>query len=114
MSRPIGAKGTIEEFETEVFRDPSTCIFEVRRCELDEGIERAGTEFKNFEETRSSVAPLRGGRPGQTLPRLDIAGLFSWLERPALYAVQGHREVLSAFLPSVGTGASSLVDVRRP
>ena len=49
MSEPTGAEGPIEEFETELFRSLDR-YFEVRRREVEESIERAGTEFKNFEE----------------------------------------------------------------
>jgi exonuclease VII large subunit len=54
MSESTGAEDPIEEFETELFR----CLdryFEVRRREVEESIERAGTEFKNFEEARRQL-----------------------------------------------------------
>ena len=54
MSEPTGAKGPIEEFETELFRSLDR-YFEVRRREVEESIERAGTEFKNFEEARRQL-----------------------------------------------------------
>jgi predicted RNase H-like nuclease (RuvC/YqgF family) len=47
MSEPTGAEGPIEEFETELFRSLDR-YFEVRRREVEESIERASTEFKNF------------------------------------------------------------------
>ena len=54
MSEPTGAKGPIEEFETALFRSLDR-YFEVRRSEVEESIERAGTEFKNFEEARRQL-----------------------------------------------------------
>jgi exonuclease VII large subunit len=54
MSEPTGAEGPIEEFETELFRSLDR-YFEVRRREVEESIERAGTEFKNFEEARRQL-----------------------------------------------------------
>ena len=54
MSEPTGAKGPIEEVETELFRSLDR-YFEVRRREVEESIERAGTEFKNFEEARRQL-----------------------------------------------------------
>jgi hypothetical protein len=54
MSEPTGAKGPIEECETELFRSLDR-YFEVRRREVEESIERASTEFKNFEETRRQL-----------------------------------------------------------
>jgi len=51
MSEPTGAKGPIKEVETELFRSLDR-YFEVRRREVEESIERASTEFKNFEEAR--------------------------------------------------------------
>ena len=54
MSEPTGAKGPIEEVETELFRSLDR-YFEVRRREVEESIERAGTEFKNFEEWRRQL-----------------------------------------------------------
>ncbi len=54
MSEPTGAEGPIEEFETELFRSLER-YFEVRRREVEESIERASTEFKNFEETRRQL-----------------------------------------------------------
>src|ERR687890_1526647 len=54
MSEPTGAKGPIEEVETELFRSLDR-YFEVRRSEVEESIERAGTEFKNFEEARRQL-----------------------------------------------------------
>ena len=49
MSEPTGAEGPIEEIEIFSALDR---YFEVRRRELEESIERAGTEFKNFEQAR--------------------------------------------------------------
>jgi len=54
MSEPTGAEGPIEEFETELFRSLDR-YFEVRRREVEESIERASTEFKNFEESRRQL-----------------------------------------------------------
>ncbi len=54
MSEPAGAEGPIEEFETELFRALDR-YFEVRRREVEESIERAGPEFKNFEEARRQL-----------------------------------------------------------
>ncbi len=54
MSEPTGAEGPIEEFEAELFRSLDR-YFEVRRREVEESIERAGTEFKNFEEARRQL-----------------------------------------------------------
>ena len=54
MSEPTGAEGPIEEFETELFRSLDR-YFEVRRREVEESIERAGTEFKNFEGARRQL-----------------------------------------------------------
>jgi chromosome segregation ATPase len=54
MSEPTGAKGPIEEFETKLFRSLDR-YFEVRRREVEESIERAGTEFKNFQEARRQL-----------------------------------------------------------
>ena len=54
MSEPTGAESPIEEFETELFRALDR-YFEVRRREVEESIERAGTEFKNFEEARRQL-----------------------------------------------------------
>ena len=54
MSEPTGAEGPIEEFETELFRSLDR-YFEVRRREVEESIERAGAEFKNFEEVRRQL-----------------------------------------------------------
>jgi predicted RNase H-like nuclease (RuvC/YqgF family) len=54
MSELTGAEGPIEEFETELFRSLDR-YFEVRRREVEESIERAGTEFKNFEEARRQL-----------------------------------------------------------
>ena len=54
MFEPAGAEGPIKEFETEVFRALDR-YFEVRRREVEESIERAGTEFKNFEEVRRQL-----------------------------------------------------------
>ena len=52
MSEPYtGAEGPIEEFEAELFRALDR-YFEVRRREVEESIERAGTDYKNFEEER--------------------------------------------------------------
>jgi predicted RNase H-like nuclease (RuvC/YqgF family) len=54
MSELTGAEGPIEEFETELFRSLDR-YFEVRRRQVEESIERAGTEFKNFEEVRRQL-----------------------------------------------------------
>src|SRR5215208_1876283 len=54
MSEPTGAKDPIEEFETELFRSLDR-YFEVRRREVEESMERVGTEFKNFEEARRQL-----------------------------------------------------------
>jgi hypothetical protein len=54
MSEPTGAKGPIEEVETELFRSLDR-YFEVRRREVEESIERAGTEFKNFKGVRGQL-----------------------------------------------------------
>ena len=54
MSEPTGAEGPIEEFETELFRSLDR-YFEVRRREVEQSIERAGTEFKNFQEARRQL-----------------------------------------------------------
>src|ERR671917_616211 len=54
MSEPTGAEGPIEEVETELFRSLDR-YFEVRRREVEESIERAGTEFKNFEGARRQL-----------------------------------------------------------
>jgi len=54
MSEPTGAEGPIEEFETELFRSLDR-YFEVRRREVEESIERVGTEFKNFQEARRQL-----------------------------------------------------------
>ncbi len=54
MSEPTGAEGPIEEFETELFSSLDR-YFEVRRREVQESIERAGTEFKNFQEARRQL-----------------------------------------------------------
>jgi exonuclease VII large subunit len=54
MSEPTGAEGPIEEFETELFRSLDR-YFEVRRREVEQSIERAGTEFNNFQEARRQL-----------------------------------------------------------
>ena len=54
MSEPAGTEGPIEEFELEIFRALDR-YFEVRRSEVEESIERVGTEFKNFEEARRQL-----------------------------------------------------------
>src|SRR5215216_8021258 len=54
MSEPTGAEGSIQEFEAEVFRALDR-YFEVRRREVEESIERAGTEYKDFEEARRQL-----------------------------------------------------------
>jgi exonuclease VII large subunit len=52
MSEPYtDAEGPIEEFEAELFRALDR-YFEVRRREVEESIQRAGTDYKNFEEAR--------------------------------------------------------------
>ena len=54
MSEPTGAKGPIEEVETELFRSLDR-YFEVRRREVEESIGRAGTEFNNFQHARRQL-----------------------------------------------------------
>ena len=54
MSETTGAKGPVEEFEAEVFRALDR-YFEVRRREVEESIQRAGTEFRNFDEARRQL-----------------------------------------------------------
>ena len=54
MSEPTGTEGPIEEFEIEIFRALDR-YFEVRRSEVEESIERAGTEFNNFQEARRQL-----------------------------------------------------------
>jgi hypothetical protein len=54
MSEPTGAEGPIEEVETQLFRSLDR-YFEVRRREVEQSIERAGTEFKNFDEARRQL-----------------------------------------------------------
>ena len=54
MSEPTRAEGTNERLETELFRVLDR-YFEVRRREVEESIERAGTEFKNFNEARRQL-----------------------------------------------------------
>jgi len=54
MSEPTGAEGPIEEVETELFRSLDR-YFELRRREVEESIERAGTELKNFQEARRQL-----------------------------------------------------------
>ena len=54
MSEPTGAEGPIEEFEIEVFKALDR-YFEVRRCEVEQSIERAGTVYKNFQEARRQL-----------------------------------------------------------
>jgi chromosome segregation ATPase len=54
MSEPTGAKGPIKECETELFRSLDR-YFEVRRREVEQSIERASTEFKNFEKARRQL-----------------------------------------------------------
>ena len=54
MSEPTGAEGPIEEFETELFRSLDR-YFEVRRRDVEQSIERVGTEFKNFQEARRQL-----------------------------------------------------------
>jgi chromosome segregation ATPase len=54
MSEPASAEGPIEEFEIEVFKVLDR-YFEVRRREVEQSIERAGTEFKNFQEARRQL-----------------------------------------------------------
>jgi exonuclease VII large subunit len=52
MSEPYtDAEGPIEEFEAELFRALDR-YFEVRRREVEQSIQRAGTDYKNFEEAR--------------------------------------------------------------
>lgn len=54
MSEPTGAEGLIEEFEIEVFKALDR-YFEVRRREVEQSIERVGTEYKNFQEARRQL-----------------------------------------------------------
>ena len=54
MSESTGAEGPIEEVETELFRSLDR-YFELRRREVEESIESAGTEFKNFQEARRQL-----------------------------------------------------------
>src|SRR5215211_7359272 len=54
MSESTGAEGPIEEVETELFRSFDR-YFELRRREVEESIERVGTEFKNFQEARRQL-----------------------------------------------------------
>jgi hypothetical protein len=54
MSEPTRDEGPIEELETELFRSLDR-YFEVRRREVEESIERVGTEFKNFQEARRQL-----------------------------------------------------------
>jgi hypothetical protein len=54
MSEPAGTEGPIQEFELEIFRALDR-YFEVRRREVEESIERAGTEFNNFQEARGQL-----------------------------------------------------------
>ena len=54
MSEPTRAEGAIEQLETELFRALDR-YFEVRRREVEESIQRAGTEFKNFEEAQRQL-----------------------------------------------------------
>jgi hypothetical protein len=54
MSEPTDTEGPIEEFETELFRSLDR-YFEVRRREVEESIERVGTEFKKFQEARRQL-----------------------------------------------------------
>jgi chromosome segregation ATPase len=54
MSEPTGTEGPIEELETELFRFLDR-YFEVRRREVEQSIERAGTEFKDFQEARRQL-----------------------------------------------------------
>jgi chromosome segregation ATPase len=54
MSGSTGAEGPIEEVETELFRALDR-YFELRRSEVEQSIERAGTEFNNFQETRRQL-----------------------------------------------------------
>ena len=52
MSEPTGAEGPIEEIE--IFSALNR-YFEVRRREVEESIERAGTEFTNFAQARRQL-----------------------------------------------------------
>jgi hypothetical protein len=52
MSEPTGSEGPIEEIE--LFRALDR-YFEGRRREVEQSIERAGTEFKNFQEARRQL-----------------------------------------------------------
>ena len=55
MSEPAGAEGPIEEFEIELFRALDR-YFEVRRREVEQSLQRAGTEFNNFEQARRQLS----------------------------------------------------------
>ena len=55
MSEPTGAEGPIEEFEIELFRALDR-YFEVRRREVEQSLQRAGTEFNNFEQARRQLS----------------------------------------------------------
>ena len=52
MSEPAGTEGPIEEFE--IFRAIDR-YFEVRRREVEQSIERAGTDFNNFQHARRQL-----------------------------------------------------------
>ncbi len=54
MSEPTGAEGPIEECEAELFRVLDR-YFEVRRREVEESIEKASTEFRNFQDARRQL-----------------------------------------------------------
>ena len=58
MSEPASAEDLIEEFEIEVFKALDR-YFEVRRREVEQSIEKsiekAGTEYKNFEQARRQL-----------------------------------------------------------
>jgi DNA repair exonuclease SbcCD ATPase subunit len=54
LSESTGAEGPIEEVETELFRALDR-YFELRRREVEQSIERAGTDYKNFEEARRQL-----------------------------------------------------------
>ena len=54
MSEPASAEGPIEELEIEVFKALER-YFEVRRREVEQSIERAGTEYKNFQQARRQL-----------------------------------------------------------
>lgn len=91
MSEPAGTEGPIEEFELEIFRALDR-YFEVRRSEVEESIERAGTEFKNCEQARlqpvavtlnpDAIATATGAvRTDDCKKRLDNPPFCRWDEK---------------------------------